>query len=172
MAGGSPRHSLIKMNVGAVLRDRLLDRPCTPYDSDLRIRTPSGLYTYPDVSVVCGVLIFDDEHRDTVLNPTVIVEVLSPSTEAYDRGKKFEHYRRIESLREYVLVSQDSPRIEKFSRNDDGTWTLSIAGEVSETVVLDSLNVGLPLAQVFMKVDFNSEDATKNVTDPPSYRAS
>ena len=161
MAGGSPRHSLIKMNVGSILRDRLLEHPCTPYDSDLRIQTPSGLYTYPDVSVVCGEIVFDDEHRDTVLNSTLIVEVLSPRTEAYDRGKKFEHYRRIESLREYVLVSQDSPRIERFLRNDDGTWTLSIGTGLDESVTLISIGVTLALADVFVKVDFTDDDAAK-----------
>lgn len=159
MTGGSPQHSLIKLNVGSILRDKLLDRPCTPYDSDLRILTPSGLYTYPDVSVICGSLEFADNIRDTVVNPTLIVEVLSPSTEAYDRGKKFEHYRRILSLREYVLISQDTPRVERFSRNDDGTWTLAIANQLDQAIELTSLDVKLPLAEVFRKVDFADQVA-------------
>ena len=165
MAGGSPRHSLIKMNIGAMLRDRLLNRPCTPYDSDLRVRIPSGMYTYPDVSVVCGELEFDDEFKDTILNPTVLVEVLSPTTEAYDRGKKFDHYRRIESLREYVLVSQDEPRVERFLRNDDGTWTLAIASGLSESITLPSIGVTLSLSEVFIKVDFTAEE-TPSPTQP------
>lgn len=155
MTAGSPRHSLIKLNIGAILRDRLLSEPCTPYDSDLRIKAPSGLFTYPDVSVICGPLVFDDDHHDTVLNPTLIVEVLSPSTEAYDRGKKFDHYRKIESLREYVLVSQDVPRIERFLRNENGTWTMSIAGALDESVELASVRVSLLLADVYVKVDFD-----------------
>ena len=163
MAGGSPRHSLIKLNISAMLRDRLLKLPCTPYDSDLRIRIPTGLYTYPDVSVICGELAFDDEHKDTVLNPTVLVEVLSPTTEAYDRGKKFDHYRRIESLREYVLVSQDEPRVERFLRNDDGTWTLAIASGLSDSIALPSLGLTLPLSEVFAKVDFTAEEAPSPV---------
>ena len=156
MAGGSPRHSLIKINVGTVLHRPLLNRPCTAYGSDLRIRVPSGLYTYPDVSVICGDLEFDDELKDTILNPTVLVEVLSPTTEAYDRGKKFDHYRQIASLREYVLVSQDEPRVERFLRNNDSTWTLAIA--------LPSIGVTLPLSEVFIKVDFTAEEAPSPTT--------
>lgn len=163
MAGGSPRHSRIKTNVLTLLNVRLQSHPCTPYDSDLRIRVPTGLYTYPDVSVICGELAFDDEHKDTVLNPTVLVEVLSPTTEAYDRGKKFDHYRRIESLREYVLVSQDEPRVERFLRNDDGTWTLAIASGLSESIALPSLGLTLPLSEVFAKVDFTAEEAPSPV---------
>ena len=97
MSGGSPKHSLIKMNISGELRNRLRGRPCVPYDCDLRVKCPTGLYTYPDVSVLCGELEFDDKYKDTVLNPTVLVEVLSKTTEAYDRGKKFDHYRQIKS---------------------------------------------------------------------------
>ena len=119
MAGGSPRHSLIKVNVVGEFRARSRHSPCTAYDSDLRILVArTGLYTYPDASVICGPLEFEDPRRDTVLNPTLLVEVLSESTEAYDRGKKFSHYRQIPSLREYLLVSQEEPKIERFLRND------------------------------------------------------
>lgn len=162
MVGGSPRHSLIKVNFTSILRDRLLNANCTPYDSDLRILTPSGLYTYPELSVVCGELSFEDESQDTVLNPTLIVEVLSPSTEAYDRGKKFGHYRMIESLQEYLLVSQDSPRIERFVRNDDGTWTLSIANGLDQSIELESIGISVSLADVFHKVDFSSPKSAES----------
>ena len=165
MAGGSPRHSRIKTNFLTQLNVRLERHPCTPYDSDLRIRVPTGLYTYPDVSVICGDLEFDDEHKDTVLNPTVLVGVLSPTTEAYDRGKKFDHYRQIKSLREYVLVSQDEPRIERFLRNNDDTWTLAIASGLTESITLPSIGVTLPLAEVFVKVDFTAEDVLRST--PP-----
>jgi Putative restriction endonuclease len=104
-AGGSSRHCRIKTNVLSYLNSRLKGQPCSTYDSDLRIKCPTGLYTSPDASVLCGELEFDDEHKDTVLNPTLLVEVLSKSTEAYDRGKKFDHYRTIPSLREYVNTS-------------------------------------------------------------------
>ena len=126
MSGGSPQHSAIKMNVASELRSQLKGRPCRAFDCDLRIQTsPIGDYTYPDFSVVCGELEFDDDQHDTVLNPTVLVEVLSDSTEAYDRGEKFAYYRQISSLREYVLISQKSPAVERFLRNPDNTWTLT-----------------------------------------------
>ena len=167
MAGGSPRHSRVKTNVLTQLNLRLQDQPCIPYDSDLRIRvSETSLYTYPDVSVICGELEFDDEHYDTVLNPTLIVEVLSPSTEAYDRGKKFEHYQRLASLREYILVSQDSARVERFLRNEDGTWNLAIARGIDESIRFSSINVTLPLAEVYVKVEFS-----RNVSLRPDHDA-
>jgi len=161
MAGDSARHSRIKTNVLSQLNSRLKDRPCTTYDSDLRIKCPTGLYTYPDTSVVCGELEFDDEQKDTVLNPTLLVEVLSKSTEAYDRGKKFDHYRTIPSLREYVLVSQDEPMIQWFIRNEDDTWTLSAESSLGQSATLRSIGIDLPLAEVYDRVDFTVEDATK-----------
>ena len=160
MAGGSPKHSLIKMNIAGELRNRLKGRPCVAYDSDLRIKCPTGLYTYPDASVICGKLEFDDEHKDTALNPTLLVEVLSKSTEAYDRGKKFNHYGQIKSLREYVLVSQDEPMIQRFLRNDDDTWTLTTVTGLEQSLRLLSIDVELPLAEVFDRVDFTAEESS------------
>jgi Uma2 family endonuclease len=155
MAGGSPQHSLIKVNVTGELRARLKGARCTAYDSDLRVLVSrTGLYTYPDASVICGPLEFEDEHRDTVLNPTVVVEVLSESTEAYDRGKKFGHYRQVPTLREYLLVSQEEPRIERFFRNDDGTWTLTEAAGLEATLRLPSLGIEIALREVYDKVEF------------------
>src|SRR5437016_3013728 len=146
MAGGSARHSRIKTNVLVELGVRLKGHECAPYDSDLRVCVAAtGLYTYPDASVICGPLEFDDEHRDTVLNPTVLVEVLSESSEAYDRGKKFNHYRRIESLQEYLLVSQDEPKIEHYLRCDDGSWKLTEAAGLEVTLRLPSLGIDPPL---------------------------
>lgn len=136
---------------------RLKDRPCAAYDSDLRIKCPTGLYTYPDVSVVCGDLEFDDEQNDTVLNPMLLVEVLSKSTEAYDRGKKFDHYRTIASLREYVLVSQDEPMVQRFIRNGDGTWNLSVASNLDGSLVATSIGIDLPLAEIYERVEFTAE---------------
>jgi Uma2 family endonuclease len=155
MVGGSPRHSRIKTNILVELGIRLKGHECAPYDSDLRLRVAAtGLYTYPDASVICGPLEFDDERRDTVLNPTVLVEVLSESTEAYDRGKKFNHYRRIESLREYLLVSQEEPKIEHYLRLDDGSWKLTEAAGLEATLRLPSLEIDLPLREVYDNVDF------------------
>lgn len=167
MAGGSPKHSLIKMNLAGSLWNRLRGHRCTAYDSDLRIRCRTGLYTYPDASVICGELEFDDEHKDTVLNPTLIVEVLSKTTEAYDRGKKFDHYRTIPALREYVLVAHDEPMVQRFLRNDDDTWTLTAVSGLERSLMLNSIGVELPLAEVFDRVDFTAEepDETPAVTD-------
>src|SRR5438270_8317210 len=118
MLGGTPRHSRIKTNLLVELGVRLKGHERAPYDSDLRIRVAAtGLYTYPDASVICGELEFDDVQKDTVLNPTLLVEVLSDSTEAYDRGKKFDHYRKIPALKEYLLISQDCPKVERYARN-------------------------------------------------------
>jgi Uma2 family endonuclease len=158
MAGGSPSHSLIRINTGAQLSVRLRGRPCTAYDSDLRILiAASGLYTYPDLSVICGEIQFDDKMRDTALNPAVLFEVLSESTEAYDRGKKFEHYRRLPTLREYVLIAQDRPQVERFLRNPDDTWTLTVVSGLDATLELPSISVTLVLAEIYDKVDFASQ---------------
>ena len=159
MAGGSPKHSRLKTNVLTELNNRLKGKPCAPFDSDLRVRCRTGLYTYPDASVICGELEFDDEHKDTVLNPTLIVEVLSKTTEAYDRGKKFDHYRTIPALREYVLVSQDEPMVQRFLRNDDDTWTLTAVSGLERSLMLNSIGVELPLAEVFDRVDFTIDES-------------
>jgi len=160
MAGGTPPHSLIAMNIGGELREALKGKPCAAYNSDLRIRvSASGLYTYPDISVICGELQFDDDKRDTVFNPTLIVEVLSDSTEGYDRGKKFDHYRQIPSLQEYVLVWQDSPKLERFMRSPDGTWNLTIVGGLDQQLVLPSIGVTLKLAEVFDRVAFSPPES-------------
>ena len=117
MAGAAPAHVLITSNVTRELGTQLKGRSCRVYPSDLRVKvSETGLYTYPDVVIVCGEQQFDDEHRDTLLNPTLIVEVLSPSTEAYDRGEKFDHYSQLESLQEYVMIAQDRPRVERYVR--------------------------------------------------------
>jgi Uma2 family endonuclease len=125
MSGGSPDHSRLAANVINILATQLAGRPCQAFTSDLRVRVlETGLATHPDVSVICGSLERDPEDHNTATNPVVIVEVLSPSTERYDREEKFANYRRIRSLASYVLISQEEQRLEVFSRNDDGTWTL------------------------------------------------
>ena len=165
MSGGSPQHSLIKMNTGRDLGNKLKHRPCTAFDSDLRIRvSSSGLYTYPDISVVCGELEFDDNQRDTMLNPTLLVEVLSASSEAYDRGEKFAHYRQIASLREFVLISQKSPSIERYLRNPDETWTLTAVIGRDANIHLPSIDVTLSLAEVYERVTFDDPDSLRSGT--------
>ena len=125
MSGGTLEHSRIAANVIGELRTQLGRRPCAVFTSDARVRVlATGLATYPDVTVVCGSIEHDPESKHTITNPVVLVEVLSDTTESYDREEKLAHYRRIPSLREYVLVSQHERLITHLSRNDDGTWTL------------------------------------------------
>ncbi len=155
MAGGTARHSLIGTNCAREFGNRLKGGRCVAYNADLRIKiAATGLLTYPDLSVICGPPQFVPETDDTVLNPTVLVEVLSDSTEAYDRGKKFEHYRQIETLQEYLLVSQNEPRIEQFIRQPGGHWVLKEAAGRDSHLELPSLQVTLSMAEVFANVNF------------------
>jgi len=155
MSGGTPLHSQIASNLIQVIGRRLSGGRCVVYTSDLRLKVEAtGLFTYPDLSVVCGPLQFAAGTDDTVLNPTVIVEVLSDSTEAYDRGKKFENYRRMPSLREYLLVSQKEPRIEQFVRQENEQWLLREAAGLEATLALPSLEIKISLAEVFAGVEF------------------
>ncbi len=155
MADGTPQHSLIATNLAAEFSNRLRHGPCVPYNSDLRIKVEAtGLFTYPDLSVICGPLEFAPGTDDTVVNPRVLVEVLSDSTEGYDRGKKFEHYRQIASLQEYLLVSQKEPRLEHFVRQPDAGWLLNEAFGLDATLELPSLKIVLALGEVFAKVNF------------------
>lgn len=144
MAGGTPTHAAICVNVSSSLRAQLRGRGCQVYSSDLRIRVlETGLATYPDVTVVCKQAELDPEDRNTVTNPTLVVEVLSPSTAAYDRGEKLENYKRIPSLREVVLVAHDEQLIEVWRRGDDGAWSRREArhGRLALTAVDCTLTV-------------------------------
>ncbi len=159
MAGGSPRHSQLKTNLIIALGVPLRGHTCTLYDSDLRILVhPTGLYTYPDASIVCGPLELADGQQDVVLNPTVLFEVLSNSTEAYDRGQKFGHYRQIESLREFVLVSQSEVLVERYQRNPDNTWTLTESRGIDALLALNSVSITVPLREIYDKVDFSKPE--------------
>lgn len=167
MAGGSPMHSLIATNLASEVRSRLKGRTCLPFNSDLRLKIiATGLYTYPNLSVVCGPLEFADEQDDLIVNPTLLAEVLSDSTESYDRGKNFEQYRRIPALREYLLVSQKEPRIEQFIRGSDGEWRLREAAGLEAQMELPSLQISLPLAEVFAHVKFEVSPLRAAVRPP------
>jgi Uma2 family endonuclease len=134
MAGTTKNHARIVMNLSRELSARLKGRTCEPFATDLRVKIEAnGLYTYPDLVVVCGGQHFEDDRLDTLLNPTLIVEVLSETTERYDRVKKFDLYRALPSLQEYVLISQSEPRVEQFLRQPDGEWNLRILGETAPT---------------------------------------
>ena len=159
MAGGSRKHNLLALNLSGMLYNTLRDGPCETYSNDMRVLVhPSGLYTYPDLVVTCEQPRFEDEFGDTLLNPQLIIEVLSDSTESYDRGKKFEHYRRIESLVEYMLVAQDRPQIDLFSRSSDGSWQLTDASGLESAIRLASLEAVLPLAEIYARIEFPAEE--------------
>jgi Uma2 family endonuclease len=153
MGGASESHNLIVANIVGELRQQLKGRPCKTYPTDMRVRVaPSGLYTYPDVVVVCGEARFDDEQRDTLVNPTLLVEVLSASTEAYDRGDNFEHYRKLGSLAEYLLIAQDRVHVEQYVRRES-EWVLAEHDARTTTLRLPSIDARLALAEVYDKVD-------------------
>jgi Uma2 family endonuclease len=149
MAGSSPGHAFLSSRLCSLL-DRQVPAGCRTFNSDLRIKVArAGLVTYPDCSVICGDLQLFGDRKDVILNPLVIVEVLSPSTEAYDRGEKFEIYRTVESLREYLLVHQDRRHVEHYSKQDDGSWLLREHSGTEATVVIPRLDVRIPLAELY-----------------------
>lgn len=152
MTGASHEHNLIVTNMVAALRPQLRARRCTLYASDMRVRTPLDFLAYPDVVVLCGERKFDDPRRDTILNPTVIVEVLSPSTQDYDRGTKFPHYREIPSLAEVLLVAQDRSHVEHYPRQATDRWLLVETEGLHQTLELPTIGCTLALADVYEDV--------------------
>lgn len=156
MTGASRKHNLVAANVLASLHIQLRRRPCEVYSSDMRVKVnPTGLYTYPDVVVVCGEPSFDDKHKDTLVNPTVLVEVLSKSTASYDRGEKFEHYRKLASLDEYLVIAQDKCHLEHYVRQPDNQWLLSETDDIQKTIHLSSIECDLSLADIYDKVEID-----------------
>ena len=161
MGGASERHNLIVINVTRELSLQLKGRPCRTYASDMRVKVaPTGLYTYPDIVVVCGEARFDDVQRDTLLNPTLLIEVLSQSTEAYDRGEKFEHYRKLDSLAAYLLISQDKVHVDHYVRQPDQRWLLSETDALDQTVRLPAIDCELAVAEIYDKVDLSTPAPT------------
>lgn len=153
MTGASRKHNLIVFNLTREISQQLQGRPCEGYSNDMRVRVPSTrFYTYPDLVVVCGEPDFEDDYLDTLLNPTLIIEVLSESTEGYDRGKKFGFYRTIPSLVEYLLVAQDEHRIEQYAKQPDGRWLLSEYRLAEDVAELASIQCRLALREVYDKV--------------------
>jgi Uma2 family endonuclease len=152
MAGTSRLHNMIAGNLYSEIKAQLRGRGCEIYFSDVRVCvSPTGLFTYPDVVVVCGERRFLDDEFDTLLNPTAIIEVLSPCTEAYDRGEKFAHYRRLESLREYVLVAQDRVRVERFTRQGDD-WVLRELSRPEDVLQLASIGCAVGLNAIYAEL--------------------
>lgn len=150
MTGASRPHNLITANILAALHGPLKRRGCEVYAADMRVHVPAtGLYTYPDVVVVCGEPAFQDDAFDTLLNPRLIVEVLSPSTEDHDRGIKFVHYRSIEGFSDYLVVAQDRLLVEHWTRQGDGRWLLTEHRHAAAGVELESIGTALDLATVY-----------------------
>ncbi len=155
MAGASRQHNLITGNVVRELGARLRRTPCEVYPSDMRVKVSStGLYTYPDAVVACEEPEFEDAELDTLLNPTVLVEVLSKSTADYDRGQKFEHYRTLASLKEVLFVAQDAAHVVHYRRQTDDTWILSETRDPEARLALTSIETEIPLAEIYAKVRF------------------
>lgn len=153
MTGASLRHNRLAANLALSLGLQLRGRPCELYIADMRVRVAAtGLYTYPDVVVVCGEPRFADTELDTLLNPTLIVEILSPTTEATDRGRKFAHYRRLESLAEVLLIAQDRMAVEHYSRLPEGGWHLLEAAGLDDRVILPAIGCELPLSELYERV--------------------
>ena len=153
MAGASRRHNQITANVVWILGNQLVDRICSVYPSDMKVKVEKlNKYTYPDVLIVCQNQQFEDEHQDVLLNPVVIMEVLSDSTEAYDRGDKFIHYQHIPSLVEYMLISQKSVQVEKFMRQLDNAWVYSKYLEMGDEIHLTAVACILTIREIYAKV--------------------
>ncbi len=152
MVGATREHNLIGVNITRELSNQLKGRPCEAYANDMRVKAVEARgYHYPDIAVVCGKPEFEDGQMDTLLNPTVLVEILSSSTEAYDRGDKFAAYRKIQSLREYLLVSQDKPLIERYVRQGDA-WVLTEIDGLEGVVSLDAIGCVLAMSEVYDRV--------------------
>jgi Uma2 family endonuclease len=156
MAGGTKRHNRIAGNVFTLLHTLLSDKPCDVFNSDMKVRVPSSLkFHYPDISVACGESVYADDEDDVLLTPILLVEILSESTSAYDRGKKFQYYQEIESFREYLLVAQDEPVVERFVKQSDGNWLYTKVAGMDENIELVALNCRLALRDIYAKVNFS-----------------
>jgi Uma2 family endonuclease len=162
MAGASPSHNRIVMNLSREISTQLRGRPCEAFGSDMRVKVQAtGLHTYPDLSALCGPPRFDDEERDNLVNPSLLIEVLSKSTASYDRGGKFDHYRQLPTLREYVLFEQDRALAELRVRNgaSGDRWGLTVVRGLDATIELPAIGCTLPLRDVYERVDL--------LPDPP-----
>lgn len=166
MSGGTSWHNLIVGNIAAELRARFRGGPCRVYTQDMRVQTDStGQYTYPDVTAHCSPPQFKDRVRDTLLNPELIVEVLSDSTRPYDHGAKFIRYQGVASLTEYVLVSQHEAVVIRHNRQADGTWLMTFIHDLQATLDLRSIGVAIPLTEIYLNVEFPTPPAPASTAD-------
>ena len=172
MAGESDAHGEITVNLVTILNTQLIGTPCRVRTKDTKVRSgpvpesgkgTKGMFSYQDIVVVCGEREFHDAHKDIILNPKVIVEVLSTSTEAFDRGEKFQRFQdHNPSLHDYVLVSQNKPQIEHFQRKNDGDWSYHLFSGLDQSVTISSIGCTLESAEVYHRVDFEEDQTTAN----------
>ena len=163
MSGASDTHNLITMNTSTTLYNQLADRGCRVYASDMRVGISAGIsYFYPNIAVTCDKPRFEDDVFDTLINPQVITEVLSDSTAGYDRGEKFIRYRQLESLQEYILISQDQVQVDHYLRQDK-QWVLSEFSTLEDVLSLVSIGAELPLHQIYRFVEFETDDTVQTV---------
>lgn len=156
MSGGSPNHNRISASVTRHIGEQVIGHGCQVFSSDQRVKTSNNHYTYPDLTLVCGKPEFGEE--DTLLNPTFLLEVLSPSTEVYDRGEKAQRYRGLDSLQEYALIAQDRPHVEVYTRQPGSDkWLLSEADGLDAEIAFRSINAALPLRDLYEQIDFDAE---------------
>jgi Uma2 family endonuclease len=155
MSGAAEPHCLVVANISFQLHSQLRTRDCRTYSNDMRVRvSATGLHTHPGVVVACGASQFIDGRRDTLVNPTLIIEVLSPSTEAYGRGRKFEHYQSADSLQQYLLVASERVHADLFTRQPGGQWLLTSAGGIDDTIDLESIGCRIRLRDIYERVEF------------------
>jgi len=167
MAGATRAHNLITGNIAQRFRNQLEGKPCETYSNDLRVRTTPADYTYPDVVVICEEPQFEDAEFDTLLNPTVIVEVLSKSSEARDRGEKFSDYRGMESIKDIILVTQHKMRVEHYVRQTNNDWTLHDVSAPDEIITIASIGCRLTLAEIYERVTFPPPRQLRSVESEP-----
>jgi Uma2 family endonuclease len=157
MPGASERHNRIVTNVSASFYNQIGERNCSVYSSDMRVRVSPRQYTYPDIVVVCGKSVLaNDDYIDILLNPTVIIEILSPSTELYDRSSKFKLYRKLPSLQEYILIAQDHIQIERYVRQPDNLWLLAETEKADGNLTLSSIDCVLTVKDVYRRIQFET----------------
>jgi Uma2 family endonuclease len=155
MAGGSKHHSIICVNLMWGLREAVTDKDCIAFDGNMKLDIPKeNAFVYPDGMVVCGEVVFSENRNDIITNPMLVIEVLSPATQAFDRGKKFKYYRSIPFLQEYVLISQEEPLVESYFRQDGKTWLYTVVRGIGDKVVLSSIAYEIALKEIYRKVIF------------------
>ena len=158
MSGAKRNHNKVSTNLSGLLWQHFKGKDCENYSNDMRVWVPkTRLYTYPDIVVVCDKPEFLDDKFDTLLNPVLIIEILSDSTESYDRGEKFQSYRSIPTLKEYLLVAQYGPHLDKYVKHGDGFWMLSEASGLDGSITLETIDCPLSLGDVYNKVNFETE---------------